>query len=124
MAPSTLSVEGGEAVYGSAVSALPLHLIEYIISNYCTNGCMNCLFGASKFGAKRQISANEVRGGSATEIGLRCSSNYCHIECYNICCEECAIYCDECKEFYCSDNCFNSEAYRCYWCDDYASRPT
>ena len=104
-AVSTRSVEG----YGFAVSALPLHLIEYIISNYCTNGCMKCLIGYG-------VSFDAVSKG-------RCSSNYCHIECDNICCEECAIYCDECKEFYCSENCFNSETYRCYWCDAYASRP-
>ena len=110
------------------MAQLPLHLINYIIFNYCTNMCMYCTtlanevcarttFGVDAIGlAPRTTLANEVCAKACSLKARRCSSNYCHIDCENVCCTDCAFYCNECDGFYCSEDCFNSNTSVCYWC--------
>lgn len=79
---------------------LPKYLIDSIIFNYCTNQCSTC-------------TANYLNN---IEVKQRCSSNDCQLECNQVFCEECGLYCADCDGFYCSESCFNSDTINCYWC--------
>jgi len=111
------------------MAPLPEHLIDYILFNYCTNMCIYCTFALlandieaasrlrstpSGVNAKRRFALLTEK---PTMRNIVCSSNYCYIECDNACCRDCAIYCEECDGFYCSEDCFNSNTSKCYWCE-------